>query len=162
MIVTLENGWGLTADNKEIEMIKNFFEPLGAYSEKDAYMSDSDKEKGRVKPKDVKVKWIGHIDEVPVQILNHSEIRMEFYKGVKAMVDEKLKNSGKDFKEQMAGTINVHLPSNEMLGVNKVTWLEDACTEALQKKLDAGFRILSCIPRPGQRRPDYVLGMEEK
>lgn len=39
--------------------------------------------------------------------------------------------------------------------------LENACTEYLQKKLYDGWRIISCIPQPGQRRPDYIIGKED-
>lgn len=55
-------------------------------------------------------------------------------------------------------TIHVHIPSNELFKVTKTKLLEDSCTDALQDDLDSGWGIIAVIPRPGQRRPDYILG----
>ena len=54
--------------------------------------------------------------------------------------------------------VGVHISDLGLLSVKEVTWLEDACTEELQRKLDEGWRILAVCPQPNSRRPDYVLG----
>ena len=51
-----------------------------------------------------------------------------------------------------------HLPNTSLLEFDKVTWLEDACTEELQEHLDLGWRIIAVCPPNGTRRPDYILG----
>jgi hypothetical protein len=52
----------------------------------------------------------------------------------------------------------VHLPGNELLEIDEVQIVENACTENLQGELDQGWRIIAVCPLAGQRRPDYVLG----
>ena len=52
----------------------------------------------------------------------------------------------------------VHMPGNMMAMYNRMMLLEDACTDALQCALNAGWRIVAACPQPDQRRPDYVLG----
>lgn len=54
-----------------------------------------------------------------------------------------------------------HLPNLGLLHIRQVSWLEDSCTEELQKKLDEGWLILAVCPPNGQRRPDYILGRGE-
>lgn len=54
--------------------------------------------------------------------------------------------------------VHVHVPGFTLLGMTEVDWLEDSCTQVLQDRLDAGWRILAVCPQPDQRRPDYVLG----
>lgn len=59
----------------------------------------------------------------------------------------------------MSGKLfNVTLPDVGLLLIDEVTWLDDACTEMLQRKLDDGWRILAVCPPNAQRRPDYILG----
>ena len=53
---------------------------------------------------------------------------------------------------------NVHVPGLGLLLIDEVDVLEDACTDLLQKRLEAGWRIVACCPQPDQRRPDYVIG----
>lgn len=102
-------------------------------------------------------RFIGHVDEVPAHVLNFDKMEMVFFdRSLKAMVKDDAKVSAKNLHGQEV--INIHLPSLELLSLDEVTWIEDACTEELQGELDRGFRIVACIPRPGQRRPDYVLG----
>jgi hypothetical protein len=55
---------------------------------------------------------------------------------------------------------NVHVPNAALFEVTKVNWLEDTCTENLQRQLDAGWRILAVCPSNDARRPDYILGMK--
>jgi hypothetical protein len=45
-----------------------------------------------------------------------------------------------------------------LLTVDEVVNHNDMCTEALQKELDEGWRILAVCVQPDQRRPDYILG----
>lgn len=52
----------------------------------------------------------------------------------------------------------VHMPGNLMTMYNNVTYEEDMCTDALQRLLDDGWRIIAACPQPDQRRPDYILG----
>ena len=54
--------------------------------------------------------------------------------------------------------LHVHLPNNVLVGFDKVTWLEDACTEELQKMIDEGWRMICVCPPLNKRRPDYILG----
>ena len=80
-------------------------------------------------------------------------VEMKLVKSLKAMITE-----GIDVKLTPAETTNIYLPSNELLSMNKTKLLEDACTNGLQDELEDGWRIIACIPRAGQRRPDYILG----
>jgi len=58
--------------------------------------------------------------------------------------------------------VGVHISDLGLLSVKEVTWLEDACTEELQRQLDEGWRILAICPQQDSRRPDYVLGRNSK
>jgi hypothetical protein len=54
--------------------------------------------------------------------------------------------------------VHVAVPGFGLMQINKVEVALDMCTEMLQGRLDAGWRILAICPQPDQRRPDYVLG----
>lgn len=54
--------------------------------------------------------------------------------------------------------VTIAIPDQALLKIDKVTWLENACTEELQQHLDDGWRILAVCPPNAQRRPDYILG----
>ena len=54
--------------------------------------------------------------------------------------------------------VNVTVPGLGLLLLDEVTVATDHCTEALQHKLNEGWRIVAVCPQPDQRRPDYVLG----
>lgn len=126
---------------------------------------------GRMKeamdPNHFHAEYVGHIDLVPVEVLQSKGVEIEFYKNAHpdsmsstllAMMD---KFSSKDFSELKApasGVINIHLPSPELSFFNQIDFEEDSCTNEIQRRLDDGWRIVACIPRPGQRRPDYILG----
>lgn len=60
--------------------------------------------------------------------------------------------------EAVNNHLHVHIPNIGLLMIDEVTWLEDECTEELQRKLDDGWRILAVCPPNSQRRPDYILG----
>lgn len=73
------------------------------------------------------------------------------------------KQTYKATKEGKDGTgYHFHLPNLGLLDVRYVTWLEDACTENLQTHLDAGWKIIAVCPPNGARRPDYILGSNQK
>lgn len=54
--------------------------------------------------------------------------------------------------------VQIVVPDVGVLQINEVDYIEDACTDALQGKLDDGWRILAVCPPNAQRRPDYILG----
>jgi hypothetical protein len=54
---------------------------------------------------------------------------------------------------------NTEQPSVSLMNVDETLLMEDACTDALQRNLSDGWRILAICPQP-QRRPDYVLGRQ--
>lgn len=54
--------------------------------------------------------------------------------------------------------VQIAVPDIGIMAINEVDWLEDACTQDLQARLDEGWRILAVCPPNAQRRPDYILG----
>lgn len=48
-------------------------------------------------------------------------------------------------------------PGPALMDIAETLLLEDSCTDALQERLAAGWRLLAICPQP-QRRPDYILG----
>lgn len=62
---------------------------------------------------------------------------------------------------QNVGNLHIHLPNFDLHSFNEVTWIEDACTEELQRMLDDGWRILAVCPPKSQRRPDYILAKQK-
>lgn len=76
---------------------------------------------------------------------------------------EKILNSIKERDTTLLNTrLHVSVPNLGLLVMNSVSLLQDACTDALQRKLDEGWRILAICPQPDQRRPDYILGRHEQ
>jgi hypothetical protein len=67
-----------------------------------------------------------------------------------------------EYGSQFNQKVGVHISDLGLLSVREVTWLEDACTEELQRHLDRGWRILAVCPQPDSRRPDYILGRNSK
>ncbi|MCB5201706.1 hypothetical protein LH464_04335 [Neorhizobium sp. T786] len=66
-------------------------------------------------------------------------------------------------EQLMSGKLfNVTLPDVGLLLIDEVKWLDDACTEELQRNLDDGWRILAVCPPNAQRRPDYILGRRKR
>lgn len=63
-------------------------------------------------------------------------------------------------KESFNSRVNVHVPNFGMMQIQHVKVENDLCTEALQRELEGGWRILAICPQPDQRRPDYVLGRQ--
>lgn len=57
--------------------------------------------------------------------------------------------------------VHIHVPGGVSLtSMRRVTWLEDACTQELQNRLDDGWRIIAVCPPNDCRRPTYILGTE--
>lgn len=54
--------------------------------------------------------------------------------------------------------VSVHVPNFSLLQFNEVDVLEDFCTDALQKKLNEGWRMLCICPPLNERRPTYIIG----
>lgn len=79
-------------------------------------------------------------------------------------LEKRLKDLEEDFhllkQETSAGgqVVQIHVPNFAMLSINQVDVLEDACTDALQEKLDEGWRILAVCPPLDERRPTYIIG----
>ncbi len=72
-------------------------------------------------------------------------------------------NPGSDATKEVLKTVNqIVFPGFELLQYGYIEVLDDACTDAIQRKLDDGFRIIAILPQPQQRRPDYVLVRKEK
>jgi hypothetical protein len=63
-----------------------------------------------------------------------------------------------DIDHAKSVTLNVSVAGKPLHAVNEVTWLEDCCTQELQRNLDDGWRILCVCPPHDQRRPTYILG----
>lgn len=114
-------------------------------------------------------KYIGPLQNVPITLVNkRSGIDIEFFKNnssgyqsnLISLTEEFVKNDFIAAKKQEA-SVHIHIPSPELSYFNKVDYLEDSCTDKLQEWLNDGWRIIAAIPRPGQRRPDYILGKKE-
>jgi hypothetical protein len=59
---------------------------------------------------------------------------------------------------KLGTTVQVHIPNLGLLSMDEVDWMENACTQELQRRLDAGWRILAVCPPNMERRPTYILG----
>lgn len=55
-------------------------------------------------------------------------------------------------------TVYVQVPHIGLLAIDEVEVWVDFCTDALQRKLNEGWRILCVCPPNAARRPDYILG----
>ena len=58
--------------------------------------------------------------------------------------------------------VQIAVPDLGLLQIDEVDWMEDACTQELQARLNDGWRILAVCPPNAQRRPDYILGRKAK
>jgi hypothetical protein len=158
VIVEIRESYAYVKDLKE-DVIQ-FFKSNGTYAESDGYQSDADKAAGIPAPRRAEFRFIGHIQEVPHHILNEFKHKIEYYRsGVQAFVQNAFyQGDWIKTKEGNMGVVNIHLPSFDLFQITDTLLLEDSCTDLLQGSLDNGWRIIACIPRPGQRRPDYILG----
>ena len=153
MIVRLTNSWNSIFSEEHREFLKN---NSHRYDEEDEYLSDKERSKGVTPRKRSVFELIAHIDLIPIDLLNHKSVEIQFLKGLVSLVDKAIGANMGETKLLNAQATNIHLPSNELFQVSSTLLLEDACTDELQKSLDKGWRIIACIPRPGQRRPDYI------
>lgn len=64
--------------------------------------------------------------------------------------------------QQFNYKVGVHISDLGLLGVRFVKVLVDECTDELQGYLDDGWRILAVCPQPNSRRPDYIIGRNNK
>lgn len=71
--------------------------------------------------------------------------------------DNRIYNSTESPKT-ITNITQVTVANEKLLTITEVTWLEDACTQELQGRLNEGWRILAVCPSNDQRRPDYILG----
>lgn len=164
MIVELKNTWSYNESKLEDEELISFFKENGEFEEevRDTTRKVKCKETGEEKEEPVtyytySYRYVGETNDIPVRIMNHKKVEKKFYASGLKVMSEKI---GYNFdKYQSSGSnITIHMPSSELLAINLVTWMEDACTEQLQKQLDDGYRIIACLPQVGNRRPDYILG----
>lgn len=105
---------------------------------------------------DVKYDVIGVLKDAPSLNKNHELKILD-----KLMnLDEKLSLFNKT--QQFNTKVGVHISDLGLMNIKEVDVLYDACTDELQRWLDDGWRILAICPQPDSRRPDYVLGKNER
>lgn len=119
--------------------------------------------KSNPKPDCFSIYFICNMGELGDQFLNYIanksyderfNTRVDKIATLKTMIKE-----GTAVREAKEDVINVHIPNEGLFSVKKTLLLSDSCTDALQDELDKGWRIIAVIPRAGQRRPDYILGI---
>jgi len=93
-----------------------------------------------------------HFDLMP-RNLRYSQIRIIDHPALESL--ELKRNPAFNHK------VKVSVPGNGLLNINRVVVHQDMCTEKLQLELDMGWCILAVCPQPDQRRPDYILGMND-
>lgn len=156
MIIQIKEGYAHPQNVSEES--QNFFKENGEWKVSDAWQSEEDKAAGKPIPKRAEYSFVGHIDQVPIQILNENKSNISYFKGVKSMVENAIHRDAGEMKRINSGAINIHLPSIDLFHIDQTLLLEDSCTDKLQEHLNEKWRIIACIPRPGQRRPDYIMG----
>lgn len=92
-------------------------------------------------------------------VLSQSDMALLAQYGLKFTVT-RIKNSfeHKHTEGNTTYNLNFALPNIGLLSIDEVTWIDDACTQVLQAKLEDGWRIIAVCPPNGARRPDYILG----
>lgn len=78
-------------------------------------------------------------------------------KGLKYLEDISSRNAS-----NTTNITNVSVANHNLFCVDEVTFLEDCCTNEIQKMLDKGWRLLAVCPSNDARRPDYILGRDSK
>ena len=58
--------------------------------------------------------------------------------------------------------VQIAIPDLGLMLIDEVTYLENACTDAVQGMLDDRWRILAVCPPNAQRRPDYIFGRRKR
>jgi hypothetical protein len=91
----------------------------------------------------------------PTPIHDYSSIIREI-----TAIQEKFEAALKGFDKQVEFNqkCDVHVANLGLLHINQLGFAVDYCTEALQKILNNGWRIIACCVQPDGRRPDYILG----
>jgi hypothetical protein len=107
-----------------------------------------------------KSSWYGWGEDVCVDLTD--DVRLLEKLGIKYSV-QRVKNTYTHLAPaqdpgQTHVTYNFALPNIGLLVIDEVTWLDDACTEELQRHLNEKWRIIAVCPPNGARRPDYILG----
>lgn len=74
--------------------------------------------------------------------------------GTQALEDFRPRNEATPLNNK----VKVIVPGLGLLDITTVEVMTDACTDLLNERLAAGWRILAICPQPDQRRPDYILG----
>lgn len=107
-----------------------------------------------------RVVQVDDLGELPDIILNNIQISP-----IKRLQITRLKNDMNDRSismpeiiQDVKQSVQIHVPGPELSSFTEVDWLENACTEELQRRLNERWRILAVLPQPGNRRPDYVIG----
>jgi hypothetical protein len=105
--------------------------------------------------------WYGYGDKTIIDMTTEAVILADL--GLPFTVKEFKSTYKAEGKDTLGNTINfnIALPNIGLLSITEVTWMENACTEQLQTKLDEGWRILAVCPPNGTRRPDYILGRSQ-
>lgn len=97
---------------------------------------------------------VNNIEDLPDEM--HKNLEFEVIRPLRSWAK---KHDAYDIKVALQ-TSQVHLPGNELLKLKMVKVQTDCCTDALQKELEEGWKIITVCIQPDQRRPDYVLGRE--
>ena len=58
--------------------------------------------------------------------------------------------------------VNISIPNAALFSVQTVDYLENICTDTLQRWLDEGWRIVAVCPPNDTRRPTYIVGHFDK
>lgn len=61
-----------------------------------------------------------------------------------------------------SSAVQITVADFALLMIDEVTWEDDCCTQEVQEKLNAGWRILAVCPPNAARRPDYIFGRNSK
>lgn len=67
-----------------------------------------------------------------------------------------------DVAQQFNTRVGVHISDLGLLNIKEVDVIEDSCTDVLQEWLNEGWRIIAVCPQPNKRRPDYIVGRNER
>ena len=103
----------------------------------------------------------GIMDDQEVDYLTRLEIPVTIHRlrGLRYGVED-----WKPLEGGPQGAVNYHVSVTGigLLQIQAVTYVEDACTDAIQDMLDKDWRILAVCPPNDARRPTYILGHAEK
>ena len=146
---------------KEYEEKYNEAEFIDLYLVKDSnstYVVDSDLLFSIMDSFNIKYKYnvIGVLKDIPSA--QHSSETRVLEKLL--LLEEKLNQFS--MTQQFNTKVGVHISDLGLLNVKEVDVLYDCCTDGLQEWLNEGWRILAICPQPDKRRPDYIMGRNER